>query len=101
MRLILKMTCLVPSLQQAIIIRSSFAQPFIIDPPRSAVVHIAAECIPGLTAEAAIHQMAEIILRDVFEQEGIARFEERPKAGLRIGRILLLKLFKVLRLTEP
>ncbi len=42
--------------------------------------------------------MVEIILlRCAFEQEGIARFEERARAGFRIGQILLLKLRKALR----
>jgi len=42
--------------------------------------------------------MVEIILlRRTLEQEGIARFEKRARAGFGIRQILLLKLRKTLR----
>ena len=50
-------------------------------------VHILADGIPRLTAELAVHQVVEIILlRCTFELEGIARFEERARAGFGSAR---------------
>ena len=51
--------------------------------------------------ELTVHQVVEIILlRCAFKQEGIARFEERARAGPPIGQILLLKLRKALRFQD-
>ena len=97
MRSILKITGLVPSLQQAIIMRSSLVQPFIIEPPCNAVYTYLLTA-SHLATEFTIHHVVEIILLlRAFEQEGITWFEERTWAGLGIGKILLLKLRKTHR----
>ena len=86
-------------LQQAIIMRSSFAHPFMIDPPCNAV-YIPADGIPSFAAKLTIHQVAIVLLRRTIERESIARFEEQEGAGLGIGQILLLKLWKALSFTQ-
>ena len=99
MHSILKMTGLVPSLQQVIIMRSSFRPPLHNRAALQCRVHIPADSIPRLTAELTIHQVIEVILlRGTPEQKSIARSKEGTRAGLWISQVLRLKILKALRL---
>ena len=54
-------------------------------------VDVPADGIPGFAAELAVHQVIEVILlRCALEQKGVARFEERARAGFGISQVFFL-----------
>lgn len=60
-------------------------------------INIAADCVPGLATEFAIHQVVKIILlRCALQYEFVTHVEEGTGAGLGIGQILLLIIGKTL-----
>ena len=88
---ILKMTGLVPSLQQAIIIRPALHNGAALERR----VDITADSIPSLSTGFAVHQVVEVILgRGALEDELVTHIEERAWPGLGISQILFLVICK-------
>ncbi len=64
-------------------------------------VHVPADGIPGLPAEAAVHQVVEVILPGrPLEQESVPFLEEGARTGMGIGQVFLLVIREALGLQD-
>ena len=62
-------------------------------------VNVAADGVPRLPAESAVHQVVEVILLGrPFEQEGVPFLEEGARTGMGIGQVFLLVISEALGL---